>query len=78
MGSVGTLTARIEQVSGLAPGRLVTFVVVLANPTDTDVRLDPCPAYQEGAYPSILTYRLNCDAVTVIGARPQVALSTLI
>jgi len=51
----------------------VTFVVVLTNPTDTDVSFDPCPAYQEGAYPSILTYRLNCDSVRVV--RPHESVS---
>jgi hypothetical protein len=71
-GTPGTLVATFERWPAPVAGTVVSFVIVLSNPTATDVRLDPCPAYQEGAYPSILTYRLNCDAVSTIPAGQHV------
>lgn len=43
------LTATIERTQPTAvPGEPYQFVVALANPTDDDIALDPCPGYHIG------------------------------
>ncbi len=69
-GSVDSLRVIISLPPTARPGATLRYLVTLANPSDTAVRLDPCPTYTE-AVASIHRYLhraffLNCDAVPVI------------
>jgi hypothetical protein len=74
-GTVGTLAARIDTDPVLRAGTTATFVVVLANPTDVDVALDPCPSYAESigeGDSGPFAYRLNCDTVHHVSPHAEV------
>jgi hypothetical protein len=71
LGSVDTLRVAIAVPSLAQAGATLRYLVTITNPTDTLVRLEPCPSYTEWFYlpanpidhhrsPAFL---LNCDAV---------------
>jgi hypothetical protein len=69
------LTAQITAPATAMAGRTLAFTVTLTNPTSTDFRLSPCPAYDEFVgtgstawVATVLNYELNCDATTTIPA----------
>ena|ERR1035437_4822642 len=70
------LTARISASTTATPGQNLEYTVTLTNPTSTDYRLDPCPAYTEFVGTGTLTiwvatvrdYYLNCDGTPTIPA----------
>ena len=76
------LTATIEPVATAGPDELVTFHVMLTNPTAAVVPLDPCPGYYQERFsqgsaevPAINDggpYRLNCRAVKSVPANGSV------
>lgn len=65
------LRVRIDAPATAAPGTPMRYVVTLTNPTDTRVRLDPCPAYTEGLSKVVASYQLNCE-VEAIAAHASV------
>jgi hypothetical protein len=78
--SPSPLTARISAPTTAAPGQSLDYAVTLANPSDTDYSLRPCPAYTEyvgsgTATISVATvrdYYLNCDVATTVPAGSSV------
>ena len=75
-GSIGTLRATLEGFPDMArAGTTVDFVVAVANTTDLAVSLSPCPSYTmvfSPLTPTVHTFYLNCDKVTVIPHRTTV------
>lgn len=69
------LEASLLRLPGtITPGAPIKYFVVLANPTDTAVSLQPCPSYSEGVKglaPS--TYQLNCSDVGEVPPQDRVA-----
>jgi hypothetical protein len=80
---LASLVVTVEEVpTRVRAGDVLTFRVRVANPTDTDVPLDPCPGYllerlvvsdtdavgfNDGAL-----FRLNCRPVSTVAARSAV------
>lgn len=62
--------AALELPSAVAAGSILHYVVSLANPTDRDIKLTPCPSYiQHGSdfgVPIKQLYQLNCAGAGVI------------
>jgi len=70
--SIDSLRVIVSLPSTAPAGATLRYLVTLANPTRTAVRLDPCPSYTEAVAASIHRYLhraflLNCDAVRRIG-----------
>lgn len=65
------LEAQMQAVA-VADNRHVTFQVVLSNPTDHDISLQPCPSYSIVVNGKPSTYELNCADVSSIKAGQQV------
>lgn len=72
--TINSLEASIENVSTSAEsGGTLSFTVVLSNPADEPVRLDPCPAHSVTVGESGETFNdgpwlLNCSEVPELGA----------
>ena len=69
-GSVDSLRVTVSLPPTARAGATLRYLVTLANPTDTAVRLDPCPSYTEAVasvhrnlHPAFF---LNCDTVRLI------------
>lgn len=81
-GTLPTLTAHIDSPTKVRAGSTLRYVVVLANPTDTDVALEPCPVYEEfiggpsGQTRDVL--RLNCTSTHAIRAHTEVSYDMVI
>ena len=79
-GSVGALHVALSLPRSARAGAALRYLVTLTNPTDTPVRLDPCPSYTEAFYlPSPPTdphlsqaLFLNCDTVRSIAPGQRV------
>ena len=81
--SLGVLRARLEPGRRAQPGERLIYHVILANPTDRPVALEPCPGYLQSRF-SVATpgaddavndsqvYRLNCRPVRAVPANGQV------
>jgi hypothetical protein len=69
-GSLDTLRASLHAPTALRAGTTLHYLVTLTNPTDTPVRLAPCPSYTEAivSRQSVRSqaFFLNCDTVHVI------------
>jgi hypothetical protein len=69
-GTPGTLKATLDLPASAKSATTLDYTVTLANPTDTTVKLTPCPGYTQGAfaqgYALRLSYRLNCKTVRTI------------
>lgn len=69
------LRAKIIAPDTARLGERFRFLVRLANPTEEDFRLEPCPLYSEGfkgEAESLRTYQLNCSDVKSIPADSSV------
>jgi hypothetical protein len=76
------LRVTAEAPKEAASGRDLRYVVTLENPTDADIRLDPCPGYAEERFSTgdatvqavneRSTYRLNCRTVAAVPAHGSV------
>jgi hypothetical protein len=74
--SPSPLTARMSAPTTAAPGQDLEFTVTLTNPSSSDYRLDPCPAYTEFVgtgtakiwVATVRDYYLNCDGTPTIPA----------
>jgi Protein of unknown function (DUF4232) len=70
-GSLDTIHVALSLPSSARDGTTLRYLITLTNPTDTAVRLNPCPSYTEAIYapgaPSdgsrALAFFLNCDTV---------------
>jgi hypothetical protein len=67
-GSIDTLRVIVSLPATARAGTTLRYLVTLTNPTDTSVRLDPCPSYTEAVAASIPrllhpAFFLTCDAV---------------
>jgi uncharacterized protein DUF4232 len=58
-------TFKLELPASVKAGDQLRYVVDIANPTDADMALDPCPSYLEQGPgdPGKTPLQLNCDAV---------------
>jgi len=72
-GTLPSLQATMQLPKRIVGGRVLYYVVVLANPGAIAVPLKPCPGYQEGFYPwgaspppLVRAYRLNCGQLRVL------------
>ncbi|MGA3354478.1 MAG: DUF4232 domain-containing protein [Acidimicrobiales bacterium] len=72
-GTLPSLQVIVELPKRIVGGRVLHFVVVLANPGAVVVPLKPCPGYEEGTYPwgespppLVRTYQLNCGQLRVL------------
>jgi len=72
-GSAGTLRVTLSFPRTARAGGMLRYLVTLTNPTDTAVRLDPCPSYTEAVYlpspptdPLSRALFLNCDSMSSI------------
>lgn len=72
-GTLGSLQVIVELPKRIVGGRVLHFVVVLANRGAMAVPLKPCPGYEEGIYPwgespppLQRSYQLNCGRLRVL------------
>jgi hypothetical protein len=73
-GSLDALRVSLSLPPSARAGTTLRYLVTIANPTDTAVRLEPCPSYTQAVYLQIEsivhqmspTLFLNCDAVRLI------------
>jgi len=79
-GSLDTLRVSVSLPPSVRAAATLRYLVTITNPTDTAVRLEPCPSYTEAVYlqtGSIVhhvspTLFLNCHAVRLIAPRRRV------
>jgi hypothetical protein len=76
------LTAGIELTEPARPGQPLHYIVVLTNPTGSDIELTPCPTYQERLNakggPVVEEHVLNCAAVGAIASGQSVRFAMVI
>jgi hypothetical protein len=73
-GSLDTLRVAASLPSSARAGATLRYLITITNPTDTAVRLEPCPSYTEWFYLPAKpidhhrspAYHLNCDWVRLI------------
>jgi hypothetical protein len=73
-GSLDTLRVAVSLPSSAQAGATLRYLITITNPTDTAVRLEPCPSYTEWFYLPTEpidhhrgpAYLLNCDAIRLI------------
>ncbi len=67
---LGGATFKLDLPASVQAGDQLRYVVDIANPTDADMTLDPCPSYlQQGPDdPGKTPLQLNCDAVHEVAA----------
>ncbi len=79
-GPQSALTGSISAPASAARGQVYRYTVTLANPTDQDIPLSPCPSYSQslsqpagdGSTGSSGTWLLNCAAAGAIPAHGRV------
>jgi hypothetical protein len=73
---MASLQVRLTLPTSVRAGSRLFFTVTLTNPTDVDVVLEPCPAYEQSVYVERLaitkSYYLNCGVARVVRAHSQV------
>jgi len=75
-GTAGTLKVTLRLPQGVRAGTMLSYTVVLSNPTRMTVVLRPCPGYTQSLYsPTAMvhgSYALDCDSVRAIHPHERV------
>ena len=67
------LVVRLQAPARARAGQVLTFTVVITNPTRAAIRLSPCPSYLVGISSARLAaYRLNCAAPVIAAHQSRV------
>jgi hypothetical protein len=67
-GPIGSLSATVDVPQTVARGKVLTYLVTLANPTSAAVALSPCPSYTQVLGTVQQTLVLNCQGAASIAA----------
>ena len=70
--SVPSLRPTLELSARAKAGEVLHYVVVLSNPTDEEIALDPCPGYLQIFGPLTEGHSLNCDEAPTVPAHGRV------
>jgi hypothetical protein len=61
--SLSALTIGLQASVSVQAGHTLQFAVTITNPTNTAIRLSPCPSYEVGISSArIVAYQLNCSS----------------
>src|SRR5207244_11218951 len=71
---MASLRPTLELPARAKAGEVLHYVVVLSNPTDEEIALDPCPGYLQIFGPLTEGHSLNCDQAPTVAAHGRARL----
>jgi hypothetical protein len=64
--SLSALTIGLQAPASVPAGHTLQFAVTITNPTNTAIRLSPCPSYEVGISSArVVAYQLNCSSPVI-------------